>query len=481
MRHRDRDGTTASRRWAELRFSIIGPLLASPPTHGELRARLEELASECYCHPTTGETVHFGVSTLERWYYAAKAARDPIAALERKVHPQAGKHPAVSERVAQLIRNQHRDHPRWSYQLHHENLVALIGEDRSLGQAPSYPTLVRFMKSAGLERRKKKRRDELLPGGPRERRRFEVEYVSGLWHLDFHEAKRSVSLPSGDRQRPVLLGVLDDRSRLCCHLQWYLSETAECLVHGLSQAFQKRGLPRALLTDNGAAMIAEETEQGLRDLSIIHFTTLAETPEQNGKQESFWGQIEGRLMPMLEGVEELTLALLNEATQAFYELDYNQRIHSETKHKPIDRFVQGPDVSRPCPSSQQLRRAFRLEGTRSQRKSDGTISVEGKRFELPTRYRTFRRVTVRYARWDLSCVDLVDPKTHKFLCTLYPVDLAKNADGIRRPLDPVEHVDALEPRPCAGVAPRLRQLMADYAATGLPPAYLPLDQDKEQS
>jgi len=41
-----------------------------------------------------------------------------------------------------------------------------------------------------------------------------------------------------------LLGVLDDRSRVACHLQWYLDETAETLVHGLTQAIQKRGLPR---------------------------------------------------------------------------------------------------------------------------------------------------------------------------------------------------------------------------------------------
>ena len=29
--------------------------------------------------------------------------------------------------------------------------------------------------------------------------------------------------------KPLLLGVLDDHSRLVCHLQWYLSESAEVL------------------------------------------------------------------------------------------------------------------------------------------------------------------------------------------------------------------------------------------------------------
>jgi len=57
----------------------------------------------------------------------------------------------------------------------------------------------------------------------------------------------------------MLLGVIDDRSRLVCHLQWYLEgETAERPDSRSNQAFMKRGLPRALMTDNGAARLAEE-------------------------------------------------------------------------------------------------------------------------------------------------------------------------------------------------------------------------------
>ncbi|MGH6690298.1 MAG: integrase catalytic domain-containing protein [Gammaproteobacteria bacterium] len=65
---------------------------------------------------------------------------------------------------------------------------------------------------------------------------------------------------------------------MACHLQWYLDETAETLVHGLTQAIQKRGLPRALLTDNGAAMLATEVRQGLETLGIVHETTWPYSP-----------------------------------------------------------------------------------------------------------------------------------------------------------------------------------------------------------
>lgn len=74
---------------------------------------------------------------------------------------------------------------------------------------------------------------------------------------------------------------------------WYLDETTQTLVHGLSQAFMKRGLPRAVMTDNGAAMVSEEFVCGLARLGVVHQTTLPYSPYQNAKQESFWGRVEG--------------------------------------------------------------------------------------------------------------------------------------------------------------------------------------------
>ena len=171
--------------------------------------------------------------------------------------------------------------------------------------------------------------------------------------------------PGGQWLRPIALGILDDHSRLCCHVQWYLSETAEDLVHGLSQAIQKRGLPRALLTDNGSAMVAEEVTEGLLRLGIVHERTLPYSPYQNGKQEAFWGTLEGRLMKMLDGVAELTLEFLNEATQAWVEIEYNRAVHRETSSSPVERFAHAPDVLRASPSSESLRDAFRLETKRT--------------------------------------------------------------------------------------------------------------------
>jgi putative transposase len=42
---------------------------------------------------------------------------------------------------------------------------------------------------------------------------------------------------------------------------------------------------------------------------------------------------------------------------------------------------------RPSPDSAMLKLAFTKADRRTQRRSDGTIMVEGNRFELPNRYR----------------------------------------------------------------------------------------------
>jgi hypothetical protein len=82
---------------------------------------------------------------------------------------------------------------------------------------------------------------------------------------------------------------------------------------------------------------------------------------------------------------------------------------------------------------------------------------------------------------------LVDPRTGAHLATLLPLDREKNADRKRRALPQSESADDAAPSPRAGIAPLLRHLMAEYAATGLPPAYLTKnapaegDDDKEPS
>ena len=272
-------------RWAQLRFSVVGQLLASPPPKGQLRAELARLAARTWQHPITGAPVRFARSTIERWLHRARRERrDPLAVLRRKVRADAGTQ-SLSTPIREALRAQYAAHPSWSIQLHYDNLRALAARDTTLAPLPSYSSIRRLFQAQGWRKRRRLSARDTVGAeraqarlAAREVRSYEAEYVGGLFHWDCHFGSRAVLTARGQWATPVLFGCIDDRSRLACHLQWYLAENAENDAHGLSQAFQKRGLPRAGMSDNGAAMCAAELREGLARLGILHETTLAYSP-----------------------------------------------------------------------------------------------------------------------------------------------------------------------------------------------------------
>ena len=118
----------------------------------------------------------------------------------------------------------------------------------------------------------------------------------------------------------------------------------------------------------------------------------------------------------------------------------------------------------------------------------GTITIEGRRFEVPNRYRHLTRLELRFAGWDLALVHLVDEHTGTVLCRLFPQDKTRNASALRRTLEPVtaepisiKPAVGLQPTSlsCGGMAPLLASLIERRAATGLTPAYLPKDEAED--
>ena len=142
--------------------------------------------------------------TIARWYYTAHRVRDdPVGALHRAVRKDCGK-VSLAAALAERLHFQYRDHPHWSYQLHYDNLAALVKTDPSLGRLPSYSTVKRFMQAHGWARRPK-----LRPIGrpgevvaekrrtTREVRSYEATHVGALWHLDFHHGSLRVLTAGG--------------------------------------------------------------------------------------------------------------------------------------------------------------------------------------------------------------------------------------------------------------------------------------------
>lgn len=471
------------------RFGIIGQLLQTPLEKGVLLPALRQLSEKEWQHPISGQKVRYHWSTLERWYYRARSYKGaPYTQLSRKQRRGAGQQACIHPALADAINQLYAEHSSWSVTLLVAELRARARKDNKLEPVPSYSSVKRYLRSRGMTRRRRVREER--PGHyeaqkrmeDREIRSFEYQHAGALWHLDFHHGKIRIIERDGQIKTPIALAVIDDYSRFICHIQWYFLETTESLVHGFIQAIQKLGLPGQLMTDNGAAMTSAEFTQGLVRLGISHETILGYSPYQNAKQERFWGTLEGRFIPLLDGLKDITLAKLNEWTQVWLDQDYHRTAHDELSGKsPRERYLQGPDVHKPCTlESLDLKAAFTMASHRRQRKTDGTISLAGKRFEIPDRFRFLKDIPVRYARWDLSKVHIFDQGSDKLVARIHPLDKTKNASGLRKTRSeslPVNNPAERVPGPPA----LLQEMINSFQSSGLPPAYIPFTQEQDHA
>lgn len=468
---------------AEFRFSVIGQLLSCPPDFGTLRKELKRL-SEITWSNSDGTKRKFSASTIERWYYLAKKNKDksPFDNLKKMKRSDYKKVRKLTKEIIDLIDSSIKKNPSWSMKLHWEN-ICLILKNNKKNYFPSYTTIKRYLRSQGyikspaINFKSNNHREIIKRKSNYYQDSYEHDYVGSLYHLDFHCCSRDIITSSGEIIRPHLFGVIDDCSRLICHLQWYLIENSENLIHGFIQALMKRGLPRSTMSDCGAAMKSQEFYMGLLKLGIVFTPTMGYSPEQNGKIESFWCNIENRLMPMIRNKKNITLHELNVMTQAWVEMDYNQKIHSELKDTPINVFLNKKSVLRNSSDGDELRNHFRRDIKRKVRYSDGTVSLKGMRFSLPDRFRHLRNVTIRFADWDMSNVHLIDAEEDVILSKIYPQNKKMNSSGIRRTknesnseLNDKNTTDTDE------VSELMQKFLHDYKKLSSSCAYLPKDE-----
>lgn len=465
-------------KWAHFRHAVVGPLLSAPPARGELQMELRRLAGKTWRHPITGADAQFQFSTIEEWYYRIKPERnDPISLLAKKSRKDKGTRRSVSPEIAALIKAQYGNYPWWNIQLHAKNIAATMRDTDSSVECPSYSSVLRFMRGSGLRRMPRPKQNDkgeldIFYGSQRkETACFEARNVNECWSLDFHHGAIKIADADGIWRQPLVIAIIDHHSRLVCHAEWSFSEKTVDLVRAVSIAIMKRGRPRKLLSDNGSAMKSGEFLEGLQRLGIEPIKIKPRNPKENGKSEAHWNSLEGQLVSMLIGRVGLDIKCLNNMTQAWAEMEYNRSIHREIKSTPLDRYLSGTNVGLDSCDKETLDRSFRIDETRRLRTSDGTIRISDILFRVPPKYWSLPKLQVRYARWDLSFVHLIDYATGQELVRIYPVDKAENSGRPRRILD--EPIEISQEKTRTDLPPHLEHLLQRYENL----TQLPLDRN----
>ena len=144
-------GSVRAERRALLPFSEVRPLLASPPSRGQLHSGWRALADQAWRHPGSGEWVYFGVLIIERGHdLALQAKQDPVGPLRLQVCGDAGRITARANTVAENISAHDRDHPPWSGHLHADNLAVGVEKAPAVAPCPGDGDGQRCMKAHNL-------------------------------------------------------------------------------------------------------------------------------------------------------------------------------------------------------------------------------------------------------------------------------------------------------------------------------------------
>ena len=354
---------------ALFRLTVLGQLASRQNlSRGELKAIVKELAQKHYDIPGSRHTL-LSEKTIEAWYYAWK--KQGIDALEPKRRIDRGQS-KIPEALQSALIKAKQENPKRSL----NSLLKLVQMEHLEGaHALSRSSVYRLLLSRGLSR-------PIGASQPKELRRFEADYPGDIVYGDVMHGPRVVI--NGKTQHSYLVSLMDDKSRLILHSAFCPGETALDIEYVLKQALLRRGLPKRLVIDNGAAYRAHSLQGICARLSIQLIYCRPYAPEGKGKLERWHRTLRDQFTTELSPHKIYSLDEINSLLWAWIDQLYHPTPHSSLDGKtPLAVWQNYLEYMTPLGTlAHQLDELFYHRIQRKVRK-DGTISYAGKFFEVP--------------------------------------------------------------------------------------------------
>ncbi|MEX8504050.1 DDE-type integrase/transposase/recombinase [Leptothrix ochracea] len=355
---------------ALFRLSVIGQLVSREQLQrGELQQIIRELAQRNYAIPGSRRT-QLGEKTIQAWYY--NWLKGGIEALVPQTRTDRGLSKLVPE-VQEAILNAKRENPRRSIRQ-----IQLLLETSGVvaDNVLSRSSIHRLLQTHGISR---------MTGSAsllEEKRSFSAEFAGSVWYGDVLHGP-AVPTPKGMR-KAYLVSLMDDASRLIAHSAFCLGETALDIEGVLKQAVLKRGLPKKLIVDNGAAY-RSATLQGICARLGIHLIYCRPyAPEGKGKLERWHRTFRDQFLSELDASRVLDLSDLNARLWAWVERIYHLAPHSGLGGlTPLARYQKDLVKIRTLGQRATHIDAIFLHRVSRFVRKDGTVSYEGNFFEVP--------------------------------------------------------------------------------------------------
>jgi transposase InsO family protein len=350
---------------AVFRFGVISDFVnGTRMSRTERRRLMREKCARKWPIPFSAKT-RITKGTIRRWIRLYRDSNGSLKSLFPKDRSDQGKCRVMDEETCCALTRLRREMPDATV----INLIATMNRRRLVtpGIELNLSTVYRFLHQQNLM--------NLTKHKPVDRRKFEAELPNDLWQSDvLHGPKVDVD---GKMKKTYLIAIIDDHSRLITYARFYLSEALIYYLDAFENALAKRGLPRKLYVDNGAAFRSKHLEYITASLAISLIHAKPYTPQGKGKIERWFKTVRSSFLPMFKGSG---LIEINEALTLWVTESYHQRIHGATGQTPFERFTSKMHCLRTSPAN--LKDYFRKVARRKVNK-DRTITLNGRLFEGP--------------------------------------------------------------------------------------------------
>lgn len=382
--------TGQSSRIALWRYGIISPMLhACPEESTSLLARLRQASTVVWADPC-GRRRQIPAETMRSWIYQYR--KGGIGALADQPRIDKGTTEVGQKLLEGLaaLRDKHST-------LTTKRLLSMACEQGLWnGVRPSRSAIYRAVAARGL----RKRKTDDLP--PRPAKAFAYGEFGQMWTADFLHGPKVRS--GNSLQKLYLLAIIDDASRYIVHASFYTTEGVEALIHGLSIAIKRFGIPQRFYTDNGSAFRSLHLQTVAARLGFVLPHTPAYTPQGRGKIERFFRTTRDQL---LDGAEAPTLQAWNQKLSIWID-GYHRRPHEGIDATPLDKRLAMLNATKPfLDLADPLGKAFLMESTRKVRR-DGTVNLDAKVWDIPDAM-PGEIVSILHAPWEPDTI-LVGPQ-----------------------------------------------------------------------
>lgn len=369
---------------ALFRHGLIADLARMAPGTKGLYRLLETKAAEDYCIPGSTRT-RVAEETLRTWLRLYR--RGGFEALKPKPRKDAGDSRALPQEVKDLLVSIKEDNGELSVQLVIKEALASKKVPAHVMLAPT--TVHRLLSRAGLMR---KDVDDGAASG--DRRRFAFEKAGELWMSDVMHGP-AVMVAGRQKRKACLIAFIDDATRVVPSAAFALSENTAAFLPVLKLAIMRRGVPKRLFVDNGAAYRSHHLALVCAKLGITLIHARPYAPQSKGKQERWFRTVRMQFLTRLTEGDTSSLEALNRKLWAYVEGEYHQAPHRGLDGEtPLDRWAQRADDVKYLDGKVDLDDIFFTEARRKVAK-DRTVSLAGLVYEVDAAL-VGETVTLRY-------------------------------------------------------------------------------------